>query len=212
MGTSDHSLVLPAWVLDLRLSPDRRWIVTKGDRDLTLNDTRRGRRRTFAIRVGEFAWSADSRRLGISAADGGLYVLEMPSLRLRRLTADHGYHLDWSPDARSLAYLARSLTNGNEAGDLRVVDLHGRVKTVVDAAGDRGGVISDLAWDAGADRHDVSKAAGALSHRRRDGDSCRGTSIVSRRTATASLSFRAGTCSCGRRPDAKCSRPRTRHP
>ena len=145
-GASDDSLVLPAWVPDLRLSPDRRWIVTKGERDLTLNDTRRASRRTFAIRVDEFAWSADSRRLGISAADGGLYVLETPSLRLRRLTADRGYDLDWSPDARSLAYLARSPTNGNEAGDLRVVDLQGRVKTVVDAAGDRGGVISDLAW------------------------------------------------------------------
>jgi hypothetical protein len=53
----------------------------------------------------------------------------------------------WSPDGRSLAYVARTFATGyNTGGDLRVANMTGSPRSIVPAGGDYGGVIGSLSW------------------------------------------------------------------
>ncbi len=127
-----------AWWPKPGSSPDSRWRLTTGDKSFALTDTRQDKRRTVSIWAMSWTWTADSRRLAFAGVEGGIYLLNTRSQSIERLTVDHGRDLDWSPDGRSIAYVS--------SGDLRVANLSGRVKTVVDDTDEFGGVISSLAW------------------------------------------------------------------
>ena len=147
-GKGARSVPWPTWAPDPGWSPDHRWLVTVGRKEFTLTEARRNVSRTFAIEISEtLAWSPDSRRLAIVALGGqGIYMLDTKSRRIRLLTAESGRYLTWSPDGTSIAFVSRGAVNRTDAGDLRLVDLAGHLRTIVDAARDQGGDISALAW------------------------------------------------------------------
>jgi WD40-like Beta Propeller Repeat len=93
--------------------------------------------------VGEaqrFAWSPRGRLLAFSSGDG-IGVLDRAGKR-HLLSSDAAVGVAWSPEATSLAYKdVRS-----SQGDLKVVSVSGRARTLVAAAGDYGGSISSLVW------------------------------------------------------------------
>lgn len=139
----------PAWAPNPGWSPDHRWLATVGRKELTLTEARRNVSRAFPIEVSSetLAWSPDSRRLAVAALGGkGIYMFDTKTRRISPLTAESGRDLAWSPDGTSIAFVSRGAVNRTDAGDLRVVDLTGRLRTIVDAAGDQGGAISALAW------------------------------------------------------------------
>lgn len=147
-GKGARSVPWPTWAPDPGWSPDHRWLVTFGRKEFTLTEARGNVSRTFPIQISEtLAWSPDSGRLAVVALDGqGIYIFDTKTRGIRLLTAESGRKLAWSPDGTSIAFVSRGALNRTDAGDLRVVDLAGRVRTVVDAAGYQGGDISALAW------------------------------------------------------------------
>ena len=145
-GKGARSVPWPTWAPDPGWSPDHRWLVTVGRKDFTLTEARRNVSRTFPIEISEtLAWSPDSRHLAVVGPQG-IYMFDTKTRRIRLLTAESGRNLAWSPDGASIAFVSRGAVNRTDAGDLRLVDLAGRLRTVVDAAGSQGGVISALAW------------------------------------------------------------------
>lgn len=103
------------------------------------------------------AWSPDSRRLAVEGPEG-LRVVDLRSGRARLLTRDtafrardvHGRSLGlaWAPDGRSIGYVIGSLDPeaGVQSGDLRLVTLAGRARTIVASGRRYGGRIVSLAW------------------------------------------------------------------
>jgi hypothetical protein len=139
-------------------SPDGRWLaVSSADpgAPVTLVSTANGRRR---IRIGsgtDAKWSPKGRYLA-SATTRGLRLIDTRTRRTRLLTADTSYGpglspkpmgFAWAPDGRSIAYLTTRVSNDFIAqGDLRVVTLSGRSRTLVAGQGAYGGGIVSVAW------------------------------------------------------------------
>jgi hypothetical protein len=143
-GMGDRVASSP-WIRSPGQSPDGRWVVTPQRVDLLLWDTERAIRRTFPFQVQDFAWSRNSRFLALATKEG-IHVLDSQRSRVRRMTRHTGTDLAWSPDDLSVAFVETADRRSPEVGDLRVVTVEGRVRTVVDAAGNQGGLITDLAW------------------------------------------------------------------
>ena len=149
--------------LQLAWSPAGRWIATwydrpyeRPDREITLTDVsgRSGPR----VGVGLLAaWPPDGRRLAYEAPEG-LRVLDLRTGRSKLLTRETAYGkrdyderplgLAWSPDGRSIAYVAGGFDpdDGVQSGDLRVVTLTGRTRTVVASDRAHGGRMLSPAW------------------------------------------------------------------
>ena len=89
------------------------------------------------------AWAPDGRRLAYEAPDG-LRVLDLRARRTMLLTRETAYTaadyderplgLSWSRDGRSIAYVAGTIdaNDGVQSGDLRLVTLGGRARTIVE--------------------------------------------------------------------------------
>src|SRR5262249_48826348 len=137
---------------------DGRWLaVSSADpgAPVTLVSTANGRRR---IRIGsgtDAKWSPKGRYLA-SATTRGLRLIDTRTRRTRLLTADTSYGpglspkpmgFAWAPDGCSIAYLTTRVSNDFIAqGDLRVVTLSGRSRTLVAGQGAYGGGIVSVAW------------------------------------------------------------------
>jgi hypothetical protein len=107
-----------------------------------------------------FDLSADGRSIVFSAADGDLYLLDLPTSRVTRLShgEDQKSTPAFSPDGRSIAYAAGP--KDSRARSLYVRSLDGReVRRLTDAAG-----VSDRAT---AFSPDGTRIAFARSHRQR---------------------------------------------
>jgi len=135
----------PSWVPVPGVSPDRRWVARTSGTGLTISKVGTSIVRTFRVVAGELAWSPDSRRLAFASGEG-IHVLDVRSSRIRRLTARTGGGITWSPDGFALAFFETTEQPFGFAGDLLVVTLSGRVRTVVDAGGNYGGHISGVVW------------------------------------------------------------------
>ena len=72
----------------------------------------------------------------------------MTTGRTRRLTRAKGFALAWSPDGKSIAYIAGNVDRLGriDSRDLRLITLAGRVSSVVDSEHSYGGRIASLAW------------------------------------------------------------------
>jgi WD40 repeat protein len=145
--------------LDLVWSPDGRWIATwyhNSASEVTLSSPS-GRSGPHVGAGVMAAWSPVSRRLAVEGP-AGLRVLDLRTDRARLVTRDTAYRtrdyderslgLAWAPDGRSIAYVIGSLDpdDGAQSGDLRVVTLAGRERTIVASGRRDGGRIVSLAW------------------------------------------------------------------
>jgi hypothetical protein len=145
----------------LGLSPDRRWAATTcsgfAGRIRLVSVT--GDKPTPRI-IGDgvdAAWAPDSKRLAFQGP-GGISVYDLRTRRTRVLSRDgaisqpreedsSGLGLAWAPDGRSIAYIVGTIGDrAVRSGDLRVVTLTGRVRTIVAASKAYGGRIYSLAW------------------------------------------------------------------
>ncbi len=147
-GTQDRIVArAPSWVPEPGISPDGRWVARSAGTELTISKVGTPIVRTFRGVFGGLTWSPDSRRLAISNSEG-IHVLDVRGGRITRLTPRTGSALAWSPDGLALAFVERTGDPSKDAvtGDLLVVTLSGRVRTVVDAGGDYGGHISGVVW------------------------------------------------------------------
>jgi hypothetical protein len=133
----------------LRLSPDARWIATvcPGPKNV-IRLIRLGQPMSFGHVIGrgiEAARSPDGRRLAVHGP-AGISVYDLRTRRTRVLardaalaaSPDYWYAaslgLAWSPDGRSIAYIVGALNGPDRrdirSGDLRVVTLAGRARTI----------------------------------------------------------------------------------
>jgi WD40-like Beta Propeller Repeat len=104
-------------------------------------------------------WSPDGKLLAYEDKDG-IEIFSSQTDRIRRLTAggqfeavrrgDRPLGLAWASDGRSLAYIEGHFSNGYPAdvgnGDLRIVTLAGRTRTMVAVDRTWGGRMFALAW------------------------------------------------------------------
>jgi hypothetical protein len=96
-----------------------------------------------------FAQSAVSpnRRWQASVDSNGISVTDRRTGRTRLLTADTTSAMAWAPDSRSLAYITGKLDwQWAATGDIKIVSLNGRTRTVVSQDGAYGGQIVALTW------------------------------------------------------------------
>ena len=64
----------------------------------------------------------------------------------RVLSTARAWTPSWAPDGRSIAYVVKLDLPNFDSGDLRVVDLAGAERTVVDASGPAGGQLDVSTW------------------------------------------------------------------
>ena len=168
LGGRDHpatpgELVRFGWDPRGLVAPNRRWIATTTQRGISIVRAKDGSPATRELPRGVAAWSPDGNRLGIESRDG-IRVFDMRTRRLRRLTTDAGFGdppgqygaefglgLAWAPDGRSIAYVKGSrayyasdatITSGN----LDVIGLTGKTRTLVSADRAYGGRMTAVAW------------------------------------------------------------------
>ena len=145
-GTGDRVVSSPPpWVRGSGVSPDGRWVAAGARTGLRVSSMANAAGRTFPFDVRALSWSPDSRLLAFSTSEG-IRLLEIRTNRLRLLTGHTGSELAWSPDGSSVAFVEAGKEQSPDDHDLRVVALSGRVRTVVDAAGNHGGYISGVVW------------------------------------------------------------------
>jgi Tol biopolymer transport system component len=139
-------------------SPNGRWLAV-GNPDpaapITLISAADARRRRAVGSGSDATWSPRGRFLA-SATSKGLLLTDTQTGRARLLTTETAYAgsypptplgFAWAPDGRSIAYLTTHVRNDYIAqGDLKVVTLSGRTRTVVAGASRYGGRIVSVAW------------------------------------------------------------------
>jgi len=148
----------PAWaVVDPNVSPNGRWVVARTPTSFEISSRPPKTTYTFEIERAipadyfsnyAIAWSPASRYFAFVSARG-VWVVDVRTGRLRRLTEQVGFALRWAPDSKSLAFVRGRgplVDSGFESDDLQRITLAGRVTTVVDENRAHGGTIVDLAW------------------------------------------------------------------
>jgi hypothetical protein len=79
--------------------------------------------------------------------DGRIGIANRRTNRARLQTDHVGFNLAWSPDSKSLAYISGFMHFGTAStGDLRVLTLAGKVRTIVARDSPYGGEIVSVAW------------------------------------------------------------------
>lgn len=95
-------------------------------------------------------WSPTGARLALGSLPSktGVQILNAKTRRVQLLRApDDAIAVDWAPNGRSIAYLARgSATDIRLNGDIRELTLRGTLRTLVSANGPNGGTITALRW------------------------------------------------------------------
>jgi Tol biopolymer transport system component len=130
----------------LAWSHDGRFLAFSHGDGLEVIDVARGGRRDLAAPYGSrYAWSPKGDLLAFDGSDG-LELLDPANGTTRLVDSDHCWTPQWSPDARSIAYVVRLDLPDFHDGDLRISDLSGPVRTVVDASGVAGGQIDLSGW------------------------------------------------------------------
>jgi hypothetical protein len=77
----------------------------------------------------------------------GIRVTNRRTNRTRVLAQDTGFSLDWSPDSKAIAYVSGFMHFGtSRTGDLKVVTLGGKLRTIVSRDAPHGGEIVAVAW------------------------------------------------------------------
>ncbi len=143
------------------VSPDARWVALTtcyDSRIRLLRLTGHGSPELVLGRGVEPVWSPNGRRLAFQGS-AGIAVFALKTQRIRLLTGDRlslgwedqdGTGLAWSPDSRSIAYVRGSTQTFADAavysGDLRVVTLRRKVRTVVSSTARYGGRIVGVSW------------------------------------------------------------------
>jgi Tol biopolymer transport system component len=139
-------------------SPNGRWLAvssTDAMGPVALISAANGRRRRAIGSGSDARWSPKGGYLA-SATAKGLLLMDTQTGRTRLLTTDTAYRAPdaakplgfaWAPDGRSIAYVTTRATNDFIAqGDLKVVTLSGRARTVVAGSSAHGGRILSVAW------------------------------------------------------------------
>lgn len=155
-GSGDRVVAsTPPWVREPGVSPDGVWraeTVPRNSRIVALRITNQQLGQTREVTATSVAtWSPDSRRIAFTR-ESGVHVMDVRNGRVLRLTRRTGFALAWAPDGRSIAFVegtygyTESTVFTSATGDLLVVDLRGRVLTVLAAGRRYGGRIVSLAW------------------------------------------------------------------
>lgn len=135
------TFLYPSW------SSDGRFISVWTTDGYRIVDVATGKARTLPEAEDVLAWSPTGH---VYAADreGGVYAVDAHRGAARLLTRDSAGTAAWSPDGRQLAYTTSSQAPDYDyaASDLRVATVGAGVRTLVTAAGDRGGSIGGLVW------------------------------------------------------------------
>lgn len=118
------------------LSPDGSTLAMSAKEGVALVDARTGRRRVIKLgaALDRPTWSADGR--SIAGGGAGAVIVDVASGQVRRLEADSGAELAWSPDGRWIAAYAVGRSDQGEAG-VSVIDAQTGQATVLAKTGAR---------------------------------------------------------------------------
>jgi Tol biopolymer transport system component len=160
-GTRARALATVAGASNIDWSPSGRWLAvssTDPSAPLTLISPTNGRSRRVLGSGTDAKWSPQGRYIA-SATSDGLLLVDTKTGRTRLLTKDTAFQgpyaprpqgFAWAPDGRSIAYLTTGVRNDFVAqGDLKVVTLSGRTRTLVAGSSTHGGRILSVAWTRG---------------------------------------------------------------
>jgi Tol biopolymer transport system component len=149
-GTGDRRLI-DSYGFDLAWSPNGRFLAFDGSGGLQVIDLESG-----AVRL--ISSSAQGSTTGIWAprgsvlsydSDQGLMIMDVVAGIGHKLSSDRVIGSAWSPDGRSIAYVAvRPASQWVFAlgGDLKLASVSGQVRTLISAAGQYGGEIGNIRW------------------------------------------------------------------
>jgi len=144
-GTSRRTL-LPGYFLGPPpWSGDSRFLFGYTTAGLDVVDVATG---TSASLAGEpVAWQPHGHVLALQGSlTASVSLYDAETSQERNVVSDRVAEAVWSPDGESLAYVKRPDFVDYYSGDLKVATVSGDVRTIVDAAGDYGGNISELTW------------------------------------------------------------------
>jgi WD40-like Beta Propeller Repeat len=122
----------------LAWSPDGLFLAFAGaGHGIRVYDVRTGSTKGLTTNsASSLAWSPDGKLVAFSSQHG-IGAVERSNGVIRSLSPDQGRWLSWSPDARTLAY---------GADGVKIVGRNGKPRSVVDDAGDYGGLFRGVAW------------------------------------------------------------------
>jgi Tol biopolymer transport system component len=131
---------------ELAWSQDGRFLAFHAPDGVEVVDVTTGGSRLVASPHGfRHAWSPKGHLLAFDGSEG-LELLDAVNGTTRYLSSDHTLEPTWSPDGRSIAYVVRLDLPDYYDGDLKIADLSGTVRTVVDASGVAGGQMDLSGW------------------------------------------------------------------
>jgi WD40-like Beta Propeller Repeat len=144
-GTGRHTLLHGYDVSGAPWSGDSRYLSAETTAGLIVVDVATGE--TSSVAGEPLAWQPHGHVLALQGSVvGGISLYNPSTNQIRTLVSDRIAEMAWSPDGKSLAYVARSNLFDYFSADLKIASPSGAVRTIVHADGDYGGNISELAW------------------------------------------------------------------